>query len=69
MTQLTENVIREISVRRSEPEWLLEWRLMAFAAWKKMHEPHWGEIDYAPIDYDALKRVGTGTSNPLFILS
>lgn len=54
MTQLTENVIREISVRRSEPEWLLEWRLMAFAAWKKMHEPHWGEIDYAPIDYDAL---------------
>ncbi len=54
MTQLNENLVREISALRDEPQWLLQWRLDALHAWEKMSEPHWGEIDYAPIDYDAL---------------
>ena len=54
MKQLNEKLIREISKMRNEPSWLLEWRLDAFKTWKKMKEPHWAEIDYEPIDYDAL---------------
>ncbi len=54
MAELSTNLIREISARRGEPDWLLNWRLSAFAAWQKMREPHWAEIDYAPIDYNAL---------------
>lgn len=53
MQKLSENLIREISSRRNEPEWLLQWRLSAFNQWQKMTEPHWAEIDYTPIDYNS----------------
>ena len=51
---LNEQTIISISQKRGEPDWLLDWRLGAFAAWQKMKEPHWAKIDYDPIDYDAL---------------
>jgi len=51
---LNKDTIISISRKRQEPLWLLDWRLAAFAAWQKMKEPHWGEIDYDPIDYDSL---------------
>lgn len=54
MPKLSENLVREISTNRGEPDWLLEWRLNALRTWKKMHEPHWAEIDYNPINYDEL---------------
>lgn len=54
MPRLCEKTIREISAARDEPAWLLDWRMAAFHAWKKMQEPHWAEIDYAPINYDEL---------------
>lgn len=54
MPKLTPALIREISASRNEPEWLLQWRLSAFDTWQKMKEPHWGEIDYNPINYDEL---------------
>jgi len=54
MKKLSRDLIKEISQRRLEPEWLLEWRLAAFDAWVKMVEPHWAEIKYDPIDYDSL---------------
>ena len=54
MPRLCEKTIREISAARDEPAWLLDWRMAAFHAWKKMREPHWAEIDYAPINYDEL---------------
>lgn len=54
MKQLNQELVREISNLRHEPEWLLQWRLESFEKWKKMNEPHWGEIDYQPIDYDSL---------------
>lgn len=54
MSTLNEKLVREISNLRGEPDWLLQWRIDAFNKWKKMKEPHWGEIDYDSIDYDAL---------------
>lgn len=54
MAKLTENLVREISNIRGEPTWLTDWRVAAFHAWTKMHEPHWAEFEYTPIDYDAL---------------
>ena len=54
MKILNEKLIRKISSLRKEPDWLLDWRLAAFNAWKKMKEPHWAMIDYQPIDYDSL---------------
>lgn len=52
--KLSEKLIRKISEIRNEPDWLLNWRLDAYNAWKKMTEPHWAEIDYQPIEYDSL---------------
>ncbi|MBR3510638.1 MAG: Fe-S cluster assembly protein SufB [Alphaproteobacteria bacterium] len=54
MKKLNEQLIKDISQQRNEPDWLLKWRLDAFNIWKKMQEPHWAEIDYSPIDYDSL---------------
>ncbi len=54
MQKLNKNLIQEISKLRDEPEWLLQWRLAAYDAWKKMSEPHWANVDYTPINYDEL---------------
>lgn len=51
---LTEDIIRLISHKKDEPEWLLEWRLAAFAKWQEMTEPHWAKVNYDPIDYQAI---------------
>ena len=51
---LSEDVIRSISTRKQEPEWLLEWRLSAYRRWLKMTEPHWAHASYEPIDYQAI---------------
>jgi len=52
---LTEDVIRLISAKKNEPEWLLEWRLKAFRGWLRMSEPHhWANIHYPEIDYQGI---------------
>src|SRR5579875_2888574 len=48
---LNEDIIRLISSRKGEPDWLLAWRLKAFAAWQDMTEPHWAKLRYPKIDY------------------
>ena len=48
---LDEDVIRTISAKKDEPEWLLEWRLEAYRAWLKMDEPKWPNVKYAEIDF------------------
>ncbi len=48
---LSEDVVRLISAKTQEPEWLLEWRLKAYRRWLGMTEPHWANITYPPIDY------------------
>ncbi|MFI4936887.1 MAG: Fe-S cluster assembly protein SufB [Candidatus Berkiellales bacterium] len=50
---LNETVIREISAKKKEPAFLLEWRLKAFEHWKTLKEPHWSNVHYHPIDYQA----------------
>jgi Fe-S cluster assembly protein SufB len=54
MTGPTKDIIYEISKIRGEPTWLTDWRMAALNAWENMPEPHWGEIEYAPIDYEKL---------------
>jgi Fe-S cluster assembly protein SufB len=48
---LSEDVVRYISAKKNEPEWLLEWRLKAYRHWLTMDEPHWANAPYEPIDY------------------
>ena len=51
---LNEGIIRNISLLKEEPEWLLEYRLKAFKRWEQMSEPDWSELDYEPVDYQEL---------------
>src|SRR6478752_4914098 len=48
---LSEDVVRLISQKKQEPEWLLEWRLKAYRLWLTMKEPTWQNVHYAPINY------------------
>jgi Fe-S cluster assembly protein SufB len=51
---LNEDIVRFISAKKGEPEWLLEWRLEAFRRWLTMTEPTWARVHYPPIDYQDL---------------
>ena len=51
---LNEDVVRAISVKKDEPEWMLDFRLRAFRKWLTMTEPDWSDNQYPPIDYQAL---------------
>src|SRR5918992_4725684 len=48
---LNEDVVRLISRKKDEPEWLLEWRLKAYRLWLTMKEPTWQNVTYDPINY------------------
>src|SRR5215472_5192644 len=48
---LNEDVIRLISAKKHEPEFMLEWRLKAYRYWLKMEEPTWPHVHHPPIDY------------------
>ena len=48
---LSEDIVRLISSKNGEPEWLLEWRLAAYRRWLGMEEPHWAMLNYPKIDY------------------
>lgn len=52
---LNEGIIRWISAKKEEPEWLLEWRLKAFRNWLTMTEPEWANVHYPKIDLQSLK--------------
>jgi Fe-S cluster assembly protein SufB len=51
---LDESVVRLISARKREPQFLLDWRLRAYQYWRNMREPTWGHLHHAPIDYEAI---------------
>ncbi len=51
---LDEDVIRFISAKKKEPDWLLEWRLEAYRGWQQMREPKWAHVHYPPIDLNAV---------------
>ena len=48
---LNEDIIRYISAKKEEPNWLLEWRLKAYSHWLTIEEPDWAKVGYPPIDY------------------
>ncbi|CAN5474330.1 Fe-S cluster assembly protein SufB [soil metagenome] len=48
---LNEDTVRFISAKKNEPQWMLDWRLKAFAMWKTMTPPDWAKLDVPPIDY------------------
>ena len=51
---LSEETVRQISAKKREPAFLLEWRLRAYRRWLTMTEPHWSNVTYPPIDYQAV---------------
>ena len=51
---LNEDIVRFISAKKDEPEWMLEWRLSAFRRWKKLEEPDWAAVNYPKIDFEDL---------------
>src|SRR5687767_10243022 len=61
---LNEDVIRLISAKKSEPEWMLEWRLKAYRHWLTMKEPHWANAQYPPIDYQAISYYAAPKAGP-----
>lgn len=60
---LNEDVVRFISAKKGEPEWLLDWRLEAFAKWKAMTPPEWAHVNFPPIDYNAISYYSAPKSN------
>ncbi len=51
---LNEDIVRFISAKKGEPEWLLEWRLEAYKRWRTMTEPTWARVHYPKIDFEDL---------------
>jgi Fe-S cluster assembly protein SufB len=51
---LSEDVVRALSAKKEEPEWMLEWRLKAYRHWLDMEEPTWANVHYSPIDYQSI---------------
>src|SRR5213595_3201242 len=51
---LSEDIVRFISAKKNEPEWMLAWRLDAYRRWLTMREPRWARVSHAPIDYQNL---------------
>jgi len=51
---LNEDIIKLISKKKDEPEWMLQWRLKAYTKWLKMSEPNWAHVHFPPIDYQSI---------------
>lgn len=52
---LSEDIVRFISAKKEEPEWMLEWRLKAYKTWLGMKEPKWPNVQYPSVDYQGIK--------------
>jgi len=61
---LNEEIVRLISAKKHEPQWLLDWRLKAYRTWLTMQEPTWANIRYDPIDYQAISYYAAPKSAP-----
>lgn len=61
---LSEDVIRFISAKKGEPEWMLEWRLDAYKRWLTMREPNWARVSYDKIDYNDIYYYAAPKKNP-----
>jgi Fe-S cluster assembly protein SufB len=61
---LSEDVIRFISAKKGEPEWMLQWRLDAYKRWLTMREPNWARVSYDKIDYNEIYYYAAPKKNP-----
>src|ERR1700692_987247 len=61
---LSEDIVRFISAKKGEPDWLLQWRLDAYRRWLTMDEPKWARVDYPAIDYQDLYYFSAPKSTP-----
>ncbi len=61
---LNEDVIRFISAKKNEPEWMTQWRLAAYQHWLKMTPPDWAKLKIAPIDYQAISYFSAPKNQP-----
>lgn len=61
---LDEDVVRAISKKKNEPEWMTEWRLEAFRAWEKMEEPDWANVTYEKPDFQAISYYAAPKKKP-----
>lgn len=63
---LSEEIIRVISAKKNEPQWLLEWRLEAFKIWQGMKEPEWAHVHYTKPDFQAISYYSAPKSKPKY---
>jgi Fe-S cluster assembly protein SufB len=61
---LNEDIIRQLSAIKKEPEFMLEWRLKAYKHWLTMKEPHWANVKYPPVDYQAISYYSAPKKKP-----
>jgi Fe-S cluster assembly protein SufB len=61
---LSEDIVRFISAKKAEPDWLTQWRLDAYRRWLTMQEPKWARVEHAPIDYQNLYYYSAPKSSP-----
>src|SRR5690242_15847343 len=61
---LNEDIVRAISLRKREPEWMTEWRLAAYRHWLTMTPPHWAKLNIAPIDFQAISYYAAPKQGP-----
>ncbi|QQS35239.1 MAG: Fe-S cluster assembly protein SufB [Ignavibacteriales bacterium] len=62
---LNEDIIRQLSAIKQEPEFLLEWRLKAYRHWLSMEEPHWANVNYPPVNYQDISYYSAPKKKPV----
>jgi Fe-S cluster assembly protein SufB len=63
---LNEDVVRQLSAKKNEPEWMTEWRLKAYRHWLTMIEPKWSNVKYPPVDYQEISYYSAPKSTPKY---
>ena len=63
---LNEDIVRKISEKKNEPEWMTEWRLQAFAHWKTMTEPEWPNVKYKKPDFQDISYYSAPKQKPQY---
>ena len=63
---LNEDIIRQLSAKKNEPEWMTEWRLKAYRHWLTMEEPKWPNVNFPPVDYQEISYYSAPKSTPKY---
>jgi len=63
---LNEDIIRQLSAKKNEPEWMTEWRLKAYRHWLTMEEPKWPNVKFPPVDYQEISYYSAPKSTPKY---